>query len=317
MVDEVRFSQVIEGYFLAARARRLSANTLANYAYGFRRFAVWLGEDQVLARVTAGDVRAFLGSLEELAPKSILNIHVALSSLWTWAVGEGLAESNVVREVTPPKPDRKEILPYSKEDLRAMLRACERTRGYSRPGKVRCNNRRPTALRDKAMILLLVDTGIRATELCELRVYQVDLRNERLTVMGKGRRERMLPISARTGQAIWRYLATREGAATQGSQQAATAGMLFVTGPGRPMDRNHLRRMLKRAGERGGVQGVTVHRFRHTFAIEFLRNGGNAFALQRMLGHSSLEMVRRYLAIAEADVESAHRNASPVANWVL
>ena len=295
---------------MAARARRLSANTLANYGYGFRRFAAWLGEDRVLARVTAGDVRAFLGSLEGLAPKSILNIHVALSALWTWAVGEGLAVENVVREVAPPKPDRKEVLPYSQEDVRAMLGACDQTRAYSRPGKARCANRRPTALRDKAMILLLVDTGIRATELCELRVYQVDLRNERLTVMGKGRRERMLPISARTGQAIWRYLAAREDG-------ERAAGVLFVTGSGRAMDRNHLRRMLKRAGERGGVQGVTVHRFRHTFAVEFLRNGGNAFALQRMLGHSSLEMVRRYLAIAEADVENAHRSASPVANWVL
>jgi integrase len=84
-----------------------------------------------------------------------------------------------------------------------------------------------------------------------------------------------------------------------------------------PLSRYALGRLVKRLGDRAGVHGATVHRFRHTFAIEFLRNQPNIFALQRMLGHSSLEMVRRYLAIAQADVEVAHQEGSPVANWAL
>ena len=83
------------------------------------------------------------------------------------------------------------------------------------------------------------------------------------------------------------------------------------------MRRDVLIKLLVRMGQRAGVANVHPHRFRHTFAINFLRNGGNAYALQMMLGHSTMEMVKRYLALAQADVEAAHRQASPVANWRL
>jgi site-specific recombinase XerD len=127
--------------------------------------------------------------------------------------------------------------------------------------------------------------------------------------MGKGSKERAVPISARTAQAVWRYLAERG--------ETRKAEPLFPRRDGLPMTRDGLRHLVKRVGKRAGVRGATVHRFRHTFAIEFLRNQSNIFALQRMLGHSSLEMVRRYLAIAQADVDAAHQEGSPVANWAL
>ena len=306
----ISLSKAIEGYMLAANARRLSLNTLTGYDQTFRAFLLFLDEDPAMNSIDAGLVRGFLNSLEHLSPKSVRNNHTGRSALWTWAVREGVVERHVVREVIPPAIPRREVVPYTRADVLAMLGACDRTRGYGRPGKVRCDNRRPTALRDRAIITLLVDTGMRATELCELRIYQADLKNQRITVMGKGRKERTLPISPRTAQVIWRYLATRE----DGSRKA---GPLFATQMGLPLERKGLRQLLRRIGDRAGVEGVNVHRFRHTFAIEFLRNQPNVFALQRMLGHSTLEMVRRYLAIAESDVENAHRDASPVQDWLV
>jgi site-specific recombinase XerD len=75
--------------------------------------------------------------------------------------------------------------------------------------------------------------------------------------------------------------------------------------------------LIIRLGRRAGIPNANVHRFRHTFAINFLRNGGNAYTLQRLLGHSTLDMVKTYLQLAQQDDSDNHRRASPVANWRL
>jgi site-specific recombinase XerD len=148
-----------------------------------------------------------------------------------------------------------------------------------------------------------------ASELCNLAVRDADHHNHRVVVIGKGRKERHIPLSPRTEQAIWRYLATRG--------DTKPAEPLFATSVGRPLDRTILCRLIHTTGERAGVSGAHPHRFRHTFAITFLRNGGNVFALQTILGHESLDMVKRYLMIAQTDLQKAHQDASPVMNWLL
>jgi integrase/recombinase XerD len=218
---ELSLSQAIEGYFLAAHARRLSPHTLADYDNTLRKFEAFLAEDPPVASITADDVRSFLNSLDGLAKKTVRNYYVGLSALWTWALKEELVARHVVRDVDAPEPEKPAIVPYTQSDVKGMLAACDRTRAYTRPGKRVCDNERPTALRDRAIIMLLVDTGIRASELCSLRLAETDLKNLRVTVMGKGRKGRTLPISSRTAQVVWRYLTIVQGDVENAHQEAS------------------------------------------------------------------------------------------------
>ena len=93
--------------------------------------------------------------------------------------------------------------------------------------------------------------------------------------------------------------------------------MEFGTRTGRSMDRDELAHRIHAMGLRAGVENTHPHRFRHTFAVMFLRNGGNSLALQRLLGHSTMEMVRHYVKLSEVDLQQAHRRASPVENLRL
>jgi integrase/recombinase XerD len=331
MNTEITLSQAFEGYLLDARARQLSPKTILDYTNAFRHFSNYIGAPP-LNDITADDIRQFLAHLGSrrvvpagvasrpprvLSNKSILNIHVALSALWTWAIKEGFATEHVVRAVTPPKPEKPAIEPFSKSDVEAMLAVCKQSEPYTRPGKRECSNTRPTAERDRAIILLLLDTGARASEICAnprlktpgLQIQDVDHRNLTIRVMGKGDKERIVPISARTSKALWRYLLSRP--------DAVPTEYVFTNQRGGPLTSSGLLQLIRRLGQRAGISNAHPHRFRHTFAINFLRNGGNSLELQRLLGHSTLEMVKRYVALAQVDLENAHRRASPVTNWRL
>ena len=309
MKRSITFSEAVEGYLLAATARHLSKHTIRDYLNTYRKFQIFLDHDPPFDKITNKQIEAFLAA-QTVSKKTVLNYHIGLSALWTWAIENEIVQEHIVQKVERVKPEKRSIVPYSEDDVRAMLTSLTTSRGYTRPGKKGSQHSLPQAERNRAIIMLLLDTGIRATELCELSINQVDLQNRRVTVFGKGSKERTIPISPRTAQAIWRYLKTDR-------QEDYISERLFTTLNGRPMDRDRLLKSIRSIGKRAGLQGANVHRFRHTFAINYLRNGGDPFSLQISLGHSTMEMVKNYLALAQADLEKNHLRASPVDHWRL
>lgn len=307
-----RLSKIIDGYTIAAEARRLSPHTLDDYRRTFDKFTAYLETDLHFNSIDQQTVERFLAQLPTtLSAKTVLNIHTGLSALWTWCVDQGLADENIVRRIKIEKPEDRLIVPFTETEIKAMLTALERSRPYTRTGKRETINtlNQASVARNRAIIFLLLDTGLRATELCNLKVRDADMRNRRIITIGKGNKERLIPFSAGTAATIWKYLAQRTNDLLDSP--------LFVTGEGEALNRDDLLKMLRRLGERAGVPNTHPHRFRHTFAIQFLRNGGNVYVLQMLLGHSTLTMCQRYLALAQTDADETHKHASPVMNWKL
>lgn len=306
----IKLSQAIQGYMINAHARQLSEHTILDYKNILSKFSLHLGKDYLMSEITSTHIAMFLGSHATLKKKTVLNYHTGLSALWRWATEEGIVEENVVRRIKPPKPELRVITPYTLEEIKLMLASIERTKRYVRPGQGWQDRSTLEPERAKAIIFFLLDTGVRADELCNIKIGHIDRRLMRVKVFGKGAKDRYVSFSARTAQALWRYLATRENVKDD--------QYLFAShGPSEQFKRSRLLKMMVSIGDRAGVKGVNLHRFRHSFAIQYLRNRGDVYTLQRLLGHSSLDMVKRYLAIVQTDIDDVYKGASPVGNWNL
>lgn len=305
------FLTAIEGYWLARR-RDFSAHTVADYSNTFKRFARHVGARH-LAEINSTDVHKFLNILKtkhKLSDKTLCNYWTGLSSFWTWAEEE-LHIPHIIRgAVRRPEWRRPEIQPYSKSELFAMLAATEQAAGYRTGTGRRISGKRPTALRDRAILVTLVDTGIRASELCDLLFRDYEQDSGRLMIQhGKGDKKRTVYLGQSGQKCLWKYLASR-GA-------IKTSDPLFTTRTGTPLQRDQLLNMITATAKRAGVSRANVHRFRHTFAISFLRNGGNVLELQRLMGHEKMDTLRIYVELAQLDLANAQQKASPADNWGL
>lgn len=295
-------SSAIQGFTLELRALRRSPFTIKDYSNTLKKLTVFIGADTLIDQITHRDILVFLEAQKHVSNKTLLNYHIGLSSLWTWAVKDDVVENHIMRKVPRPKPEKRRIDPYSPNEVNRMLSAVRRSRSYKRPGQVECNHTLPNAARNYAILLLLLDTGIRADELCQAKMKDIDLDRRRLKIIGKGDKERTVPFSQKTAKEIKRYL----------SKDECKNDPIFLA-DGNPMNRGSLYQMIHRTGERAGVSmPISTHRFRHTFAIEFLRGKGRPLHLQQILGHATMEMVNRYVLLAQVDLDQEHEMASPV-----
>jgi integrase/recombinase XerD len=224
--------------------------------------------------------------------------------------------ANPMKDVPPQRIKKTPVEPFTRDELGRMLKACLYTREAETNMRHKYVMRRPTANLDEALILVLVDTGLRALELCSLKVGDVEIKRGKVEVKhgveggAKGGKWRIVDLGKVARGALWRYLAQREDG------EDPYAPLFTVTGDSK-FKPDSLRLLIKRIAEHAGVKNAYPHKFKHTFAITYLRSGGDILTLQEMPGHGSLDMVRHYAKVAQVDVEQAHRKASPADNWRL
>jgi integrase/recombinase XerD len=162
-----------------------------------------------------------------------------------------------------------------------------------------CRNQR----RAQTMALLILDTGVRLKEVLSLRVDDIDLDNLLITVRdGKGGKQRVVPISVELRKVLFKYIAAH----------SSNSGLVFCSRDGVRLLQNNVRRDFKAVCARLKISGVKggFHVLRHTFAVNYIRNGGDVFRLQRILGHTTLEMTRRYVNLQTEDLQAVHSRLS-------
>jgi integrase/recombinase XerD len=305
------------------RRSDLSPNTINDYIVTGKHVLKYFDTDPAIFALDRDDWIGFFNYLTDhintpagiaprpakpLSAKTRRNIHTNLSALYTWLVKTGQLEFNVIRTIDRPGSKSSPYIdPLTHEEIEALNEACEYTARWSTKNTA---SERHTALRDKLILKILLDTGIRAQELCDMQMKHVSLAQKTIVIPhGKGDKSRTVHFGNRTAKLMWEHLDQRKGIKPE--------DFIFTVDDAdpRPMTRHALRRLVGRLGDRACIKNVHPHRFRHTFATEYLRNGGQMVALKDLLGHSDFEMVEHYAHFVQADVKRDHQNASPVDNW--
>ena len=319
-------SHIIDGFLLFKEASGRSPHTIKDYRVNLSRFCDWMGNPPV-NDVTSKQIEAFFRYLQDdflvthvytvpikprkLKPKTILNAWTALSAFWNWTSKEFKIDNpfTLPRIKAEPTP----INSLTEQEIERLLKVCDYAEESRPSNRTAFKTRRNTRKRDRAIILCLLDTGVRVSELCGINISHVDLKTGRIFVTGKGKKSRYVYLGMSTRKVLWTYITYRFPKNKPEYDEPVFVSRDFI---GR-LTISGVNQLLKRLAKRACISDVHPHRFRHTFAIEFLRNGGDIFTLQELLGHSSLDMVKKYIRLAQLDLEQAHRRASPVDNWRL
>lgn len=318
----LKTDNLLNGFILAKSAEGLSNNTLYRYKHDLNVFIQYSDGIDFL-NIPKSHVVHFLHYLRtektyqrphqqesKLSDKSIRNYWVSLKSFSTWLSLE-FDVPNFMDNIPSPKFSYREIEPFTKEEVERLIKAGKTARETVTSNRSRFIAAMPAAKLNEAIILVLLDTGLRTSELSKLTIGNYDEKTGKLFIeSGKGDKSRIVYLGRSAQRAIWRYLSTRVDC----NQPERP---LFLNYNFRPFSSTSLYQLIRRLGEKANIRNAHPHRFRHTFAINYLRNGGNVLALQRLLGHSSLQTVNIYAKLAEIDLKNAQRISSPVDNWYL
>ncbi len=311
--------RLTESYAHCLSTEGKSTKTITWYAANLKRFAKFLNDNHLPESVTEIDkeeARLFISHLQtevrrwenhtgihddgRLSAYSVQGYARTIKAFWSWLMDEGYITRNPMSNLKLPKTPRKVISTFSQEQIQRILNNIDKKSSHG--------------FRNYAMVLLLLDTGLRLSELINLQMDDLDFLQSCILVKGKGDKERIVPFGSQVRRTIRRYIMH-----FRPEPDSPVTGEVFLTEDGLPLKPRAIQSMLLRLSKKAKISGIRCnpHRFRHTFARQYLMNGGDIFSLKEILGHSSLEVVKIYVNLASNDILQQHRKFSPVDNMIL
>jgi integrase/recombinase XerD len=298
----------IKGFISYCKNRNLSQVTIDGYFLKLKNFEDYLRQIGIakINQVDTMTIREYLlfiadkkitnpmtGKVQKegLSSYSLRNYFKAIRVFFNYLIEFEFLNENPISKLKSPKIEKKIIQTFSAEQIKSLIKVP--------------NQRTLLGYRDYAIMLTLLDTGMRVSELINLKIEDINWNENLLLVMGKGRKERFVPFSSRLKRVLFKYLQLRRHLEND---------YLFVNRFGDALNRNRVLKMISKYGKLAKITKVRVspHTFRHTFAKMWILNGGDVFSLQKILGHTTMDMVRNYVNLASSDVQIQHRKFSPL-----
>ena len=298
-------SHIFERYRQYLRLEKsFSANTLDAYCKDLDKLRNYLsGENIDMLEVTLDDLHHFIASLHDVGihPRSQARILSGIRSFYRFLLLEDYIESDPTELIENPRlgirlPD---VLSVHEIDTIIASVDLSKTEGQ----------------RDRAILEVLYSCGLRVSELCNLKLSDLNLPEGFIRVEGKGNKQRLVPYGAAVEQCLNEYLVWRSAQQYRNTVsdrliiKVSTFSNLWLYDD---CCETTIKQLFRKLRKRCGVERLHPHLLRHTFATRFLENGGNIFALQAILGHTSLEMVKRYLHLANSRIRADFSAFSPL-----
>jgi len=263
-----------------AASENKSKRTIEDTTAAVRQFDKFLGGPVDVRDVQSEDLREYIRSLQQrprwtdhptikpketgLSPHSIASYVRSIRSFFSWLKMEGFIDENPMERVKPPKAPRKIVATLTREQVTRLLEAIAKkdSRGF----------------RDQAIVITLYGTGLRISELLQLRLEDLNFDSGQMKVMGKGGKERTVFMSPTVFKILFKYV--------HRWRTKTTTDYVFIHNNGQPLTRFYVAHRLQTYARKAGISAIkcSPHVFRHSFSVEYLRNGADTFTLQKILG---------------------------------
>ena len=288
----MELQQAFDIFVVEQKVRGNTSKTIRYYMQSVGRYIAFVGSPILLSEIDLQGLRAYYIHLTEqnLSSTTIQTYIRALRAFLRWCSDEEYLNVNWAEKFKLPKAKQKVIDVLTEREVKQIL-SC-------------FNLRYLIQLRNYCICSLMLDSGLRLNEITTLVLERLYISEGYAIVDGKGNKQRVVPLGLHTRKMLLRYISRRPGCAKTDS--------LFLMSDLRPITDNTVHLMFQRLKQRSGIPRLRAHLLRHTFATRYLENGGDMYALQQILGHTSLEMVKRYVHTTTRKLIPTYADYSPM-----